>query len=99
MEVKGVERRFKVEYDGLIPSETLEPAGLKDEDVKLSIELAKALRHAVKVHRVRTRETALPPEESEEQRKARVNREEAEDNMIFLGAAPFLAQRMKPEGK
>jgi hypothetical protein len=55
-------------------------------DINSSIQLARELSDAVKTRRARIHaEAPLPPEQ-----------EQAEDDRLFLGAAIFLAQKMKP---
>ena len=80
------EIKMKVEYEELISREILKPAGVTNKDVELSIQLARSLSNAVRIDCAK--DTSLTPEERK-----------AEHDRAYVGAALFLAQRMKPKGK
>jgi hypothetical protein len=76
-----------MDYSDLFPGSVLQLSGLTTKDVAPSIHLAHLLNEAVKMRRgaLHNEGVNFPPEV-----------EKAEDDRIFLGAALFLAQKMKP---
>jgi hypothetical protein len=85
-----------VDYGGLLTAD-MKKAGLTAESIGLSIQSAHALNEAVEMRRAKIRKDSVLSSEGDEQREKREKREKAEDDRIFLGAALFLAQRMKPK--
>jgi hypothetical protein len=80
-----------VDYSNIVSKALLKQLGLTVDDINHSIQLAAALREAVYQRRkeIRGEGSAIPNAEAAKEMQD-------EDDRIFLGAALFLAQKIKP---